>query len=170
MNPFSNFRSALEPLPIDEEEPDFPGDRPMPRIGEVVTSTLTGIELAMKVAQHTESPIETMLAVAIMRQWSDVEFRTYEAGPGKGWTLIPQYPWGKYRVDLALRKPNGFLIFIECDGQEFHSSPEQIARDQVREQLMVDAGYPVVRFTGAEINFSPVACAQVLLRYRRWGT
>jgi len=167
----SNFRSALEPeRDWSEEASDFPGDRPMRTIGHVIKPLVDGIELAMKVAVHTESPIETMLAVAILRQWPDVEFRTYDAGPARGWTLIPQYLWGSFRVDLALRKPDGYLIFIECDGRDFHSSPEQVERDTVREQLMLDAGYPVVRFTGSEINYSPTACANQLRRFRRWGT
>lgn len=167
MRDFSNFRSALEPERFPDE--DFPGDRPVPRLGEIIKPTVAGIDLTRQVAIHTESPIETMLAVAILRQWPDVEFRTPDAGPGRGWSLIPQYPWGAYRVDLALRKPDGFVIFIECDGREFHSSPEQVERDQVREQAMVEAGYPVVRFSGSEINYSPTACANLLRRYRRWG-
>lgn len=142
----------------------------MKRWSDVIESTMTGIELAMQVAKHTESPIETMLAVAILRQWNDVEFLPFDAQLPRGWALIPQYPWGKYRIDLALRKPDGFLIFIECDGKDFHSSPEQIERDAAREQLMVERGYPVVRFTGSEINYSPVACANELRRFRRWGT
>jgi hypothetical protein len=170
-NAFSNFRSALEPeRDCTDEESDFPGDRLMQTIGHVVSPLIDGIELAMKVSRHTESPIETLLAVAILRQWPDVEFRTHEAGPARGWTLIPQYPWGKYRVDLALRNPDGYLIFIECDGKDFHSSPEQVERDMVREQLMLDAGYPVVRFTGSEINHCPAACANMMRRFRRWGT
>jgi hypothetical protein len=142
----------------------------MQRIGEIVQPIVDRLDLSMWVARHTESPIETMLAVAILRQWPDVEFRTYDVGPARGWTLIPQYPWGSFRVDLALRKPDGFLIFIECDGKDFHSSPEQVDRDLAREQLMVEAGYPVVRFTGSEINYSPHACANLLRRFRRWGT
>lgn len=152
------------------EEDIFPGDVPLETVGAVFDArVLPTLELPALVSRYTESPIETMLAVAILRQWQDVEFRTPDAGPGRGWTLIPQYPWGSFRVDLALRKPNGFLIFIECDGKDFHSSPEQVERDAVREQLMLDAGYPVVRFTGAEINYSAVACAEQLRRFRRWG-
>jgi len=168
MREFSNFRSALEPEPAPEDS--FPGDQPMRCIGDVISPIVAGLELSVMVDRHTDSPIETMLAVAILRQWQDIEFRTYDAGPARGWTLIPQYPWGKYRVDLALRKPDGFLIFIECDGKDFHSSPEQVERDMVRERAMVEAGYPVVRFTGSEINYSPVACANELRRFRRWGT
>ncbi|MCU1293066.1 MAG: hypothetical protein JWP08_1916 [Bryobacterales bacterium] len=170
------FPIEREPMPryrhgSEAEAGGFPGDKPIERVGTVFLSrAFDGIAMAGLVSRHTESPIETMLAVAILRQWPDMEFRTHDAGPGKGWSLIPQYPWGSFRVDLALRKPDGFLIFIECDGHEFHSSPEQVERDRIREQMMVDRGYPVVRFTGSEINYSPVACAQKLLRFRRWGT
>lgn len=154
----------------EPKEEIFPGDLPIVTVGAVFSARcLPSIELAQKVSAYTESPIETMLAVAILRQWGDVEFRTHDAGPARGWALIPQYPWGRYRVDLALHKPNGELIFIECDGKDFHSSPEQIERDAAREHEMRSAGYRVVRFTGAEINYSPVACVNELRRYRRWG-
>lgn len=152
------------------EDDVFPGDVPIETVGAVFNANcMPALEFAAAVSRYTESPIETMLAVAILRQWPDVELRTHDAGLGRGWTLIPQYPWGSFRVDLALRKPNGFMIFIECDGREFHSSPEQLERDATRERMMIDAGYPVVRFTGAEINYSAVACASSLRRYRRWG-
>jgi very-short-patch-repair endonuclease len=159
--------------PLETAKPvdDFPGDIPMPRpLGHIIKPIVAGLELSVAVSRHTESPIETILAVAILRQWSDVEFRTFDAGPARGWTLIPQYPWGSFRVDLALRKPDGFLIFIECDGKDFHCSPEQVERDAVRERMMVEGGYPVIRFTGSEINYSPTACANKLRRFRRWGS
>ena len=149
----------------------FPGDKPIERVGEVFLGRMfDSIEKTAIVRRYTESPIETMLAVAILQLWDDIEFRTFDAGPGRGWALIPQYPWGSFRVDLVLRKPNGFLIFIECDGREFHSSPEQVDRDKIRDRMMRERGYPVVRFTGSEINYSPAACANQLRRFRRWGT
>jgi hypothetical protein len=152
------------------DQDEFPGDTPMVRIGHMAERTVAFTGLAMKVSKYTESPIETMLAVAILCQWPDVRFVTHDAEPCHGWSLIPQYQWEKYRVDLALRKPDGRLIFIECDGKDFHSSPDQIERDAARERMMIDAGFIVVRFTGAEINHSPAACADTLRRFRRWGT
>lgn len=137
-------------------------------IGQAAIRTLPRLEIAALVSRYTESPIETMLAVAILCQWHDVELRLPGEAWAPDWTLVPQYPWGRYRVDLALRRPQGEVIFIECDGQEFHSSPEQVARDQSREQEMKAAGFPVVRFSGSEINYSAVACVSQLSRFR-WG-
>lgn len=149
---------------------DFPGDIPLPKsIGDVLVGMLPDIELSARVSKLTESPIETMLAVAILRQWENVELCAPGEGWGRSWTLIPQFPWRRYRVDLALRKPDGSLIFIECDGEEFHSTPDQIQRDEARQLEMEEAGIPVVRFTGSEINYDAVACVSDLWRFRRWG-
>jgi hypothetical protein len=142
----------------------------MVRLGHMAERTVAFTALSMKVSKYTESPIETMLAVAILCQWPDVHFLTPDAEPCSGWSLIPQYQWERYRVDFALRKPDGTTIFIECDGKDFHSSPDQIERDSARERLMVAAGFTVVRFTGAEINYSAAACADTLRRFRRWGS
>lgn len=153
--------------PFDEFADEMPA---LQTIGQAAARILPGIELSAQVSRFTESPIETMLAVAILRQWEGVEMRQPGEGFGRRWTLIPQYPWGRYRVDLALRKPTGEMIFIECDGEEFHSTPEQIARDEARQREMTEAGIPVIRFTGAEIYHSAVACSnEIMRRFKRWG-
>ena len=41
---------------------------------------------------------------------------------------IPQYEIGKYRADIAF--PDKKLV-IECDGKDFHSTPEQLERDRI---------------------------------------
>jgi len=134
-------------------------DRGFEPIGNAALRIMPLVELSGAVAKHTESPIETMLAVAILVQHGPaVEFRAYGDGYGPQWTLIPQHPFGRYRADFALRHVDGRMFFVECDGRDFHSSPEQVDYDSCRDAEMRAAGYEVFRFTGSEIHHSAVAC------------
>lgn len=129
------------------------------------------MQMAAEISRFTESPIETMLGLALAERlhhagglWSIVQ-------PDDGWEyderhlcLIPQMPWRKYRIDWTIRRQGKPFIFIECDGNEFHTKPEDVARDQVRDAAITAAGIKVFRFTGSEIFKDADRCAfQVLL-------
>lgn len=62
---------------------------------------------------------------------------------------------GRYRVDFILRDAR---LIIELDGHTYHSTPEQLEKDAIRQRYLSRAGYTVIRFTGREINRSSKAC------------
>jgi very-short-patch-repair endonuclease len=66
----------------------------------------------------------------------------------RGIYLIPQFQIGRYRIDLALPEKK---LAIECDGKEWHSTEEQIKRDNIRQKEIEDLGWVVIRFSGSEI-------------------
>lgn len=76
--------------------------------------------------------------------------------------VIRQHPIGRYRVDfLIVAEP--YTLVIECDGHEFHSSPDQIRRDRQREREIIDLGYSdIIRFSGAQIYRSLHDCLAVV--------
>jgi very-short-patch-repair endonuclease len=45
---------------------------------------------------------------------------------------------------------------IEIDGTDYHASPEQVERDQYRQQRLESWGWSVIRFTGKEMRRDPV--------------
>lgn len=81
---------------------------------------------------RSESPIETLLRLEMIRRGIDV-------------VDLQFVPHPKHRVDFLLR---GKLI-VEADGEEFHD-PEQ---DAVRDAFLRTLGYRVLRFTYDEIVF-----------------
>lgn len=85
----------------------------------------------------------------IRKPESPIEWRLYNALVNKGETVEPQVPCGKYRIDLVLR---AYRIAIECDGKEFHSSPQQKARDRRKNAYLRENGWTVLRFSGSAIN------------------
>lgn len=60
---------------------------------------------------------------------------------GNGLTLRMQVEALRYRLDFLVDE----ALVVEIDGAEWHCSPEAMARDQKRDQELVEAGYTVVR-------------------------
>jgi very-short-patch-repair endonuclease len=52
------------------------------------------------------------------------------------------------RLDLA---DEDLLLAIEYDGAEWHSSPEQVARDRARRTALAEAGWTVLVFGSAQV-------------------
>lgn len=69
------------------------------------------------------------------------------------YTLIRQYPIGPYYADFVHVESR---MIIEIDGKAYHSTPEQIQRDQYRQQQLEDWGWTVIRFAGSQIYHDPV--------------
>jgi very-short-patch-repair endonuclease len=113
-------------------------------------------EIAARMARFTESPIEIMFGMAMMELMED------------DWGLIPQYKWRGFRIDWALERPDKPLIFVENDGNEFHTKPDQIIRDRARDRMIRRAGIKLFRFTGSEIYRNATGCAlRVYLEARK---
>src|SRR5258708_2763302 len=67
--------------------------------------------------------------------------------------LIGQHPIGPYYADFA-HLDSG--VVIEIDGAAYHSSPEQVARDQDRQHWIEAQGWIVIRFSGSQVYRDPV--------------
>lgn len=97
----------------------------------------------------TESPIEETLAGAILA-WIDC----HDAHVA----LETQVPIGPYRADILITEGKRKLV-VECDGAAYHGSLEQVERDKRRDRYCAAHAMTVMRFSGAEINRDPRACA-----------
>jgi very-short-patch-repair endonuclease len=99
----------------------------------------------------TVSPMESWFSRFWLRLIKDQD--TYH--------LTPQYPvpspWPNYTyyLDYAYIPT---MTAIEIDGAAYHSTPEQLTRDQERQQYLESLGWTVIRFSGSEVRrHSPVA-------------
>lgn len=102
--------------------------------------------------------------------------------------VCPQKQLGDHRVDFFLNQvfnnpdievarmfgkpdPDGPPVIqerlvVECDGHEFHErTREQATRDKNRDRELLNAGYPVMRFTGSEIVLSPLKCSGQIMKW-----
>ncbi len=72
----------------------------------------------------------------------------------------------KIRCDFLICSPISPLktaLIIECDGYKYHGDSSQFTKDKKRERELVKMGFPVLRFSGQEINANPIAVAQEII-------
>ena len=84
-------------------------------------------------AGEAESPFEEEVANALLR---------------KGLVPVPQVGCGGFRIDLALKhpdRPGEFALAVECDGASYHSSHTARDRDRIRQTVLENLGWRVVR-------------------------
>lgn len=128
-----------------------------PEAGEIAAQAAFAADLR----KMTESPIETIFGVAaaklLLGRYRD-DFRVCGAAdepqyPNARALMMPQYPFRRFRMDWAFRFRDRHqpLIFVECDGAEFHSSFEQIANDEAKDDAAAAAGITLLRFAGRDI-------------------
>ncbi len=74
----------------------------------------------------------------------------------------------KYIVDFIMEYPDDletdYQMIIECDGHEYHSTKEQIEKDHERQNILEDAGYGFIRFSGTELYKDPIKCAKTAIK------
>jgi len=124
-----------------------------------------------------DSPIEQRLAGSLM--WLAVDpagyakadyfndpaehFKMFTEFHNSEVLITSQYKIGKYRADFLVWIAKGTQfrgVVVECDGHDFHEkTKDQAARDKSRDRAIVEAGFPVLRFTGSEIWRDPHGCA-----------
>lgn len=66
---------------------------------------------------------------------------------GGGVTVDMQHVFENYRFDFVI---NGTQI-IEIDGATYHSSPEQVTRDRIRDERSISQGYKVTRIPASVV-------------------
>lgn len=67
--------------------------------------------------------------------------------------LEPQYHTHGFWIDFVHLDS---MTAIECDSQAYHSTPEQIARDQWRQEILEREGWYFVRVQARDILKNPV--------------
>lgn len=69
----------------------------------------------------------------------------------KGWDVVTQVGTLGYRIDMAVRHPNHpgrFLLGVECDGRQYHSSQTARDRDRLRQEVLEGLGWTLHRIWG----------------------
>ena len=96
-----------------------------------------------------ESPAET--------SFLDVMVSTFDLKPKKGLLLgggvklQMQVPVSSYRLDFLVDD----LLIVEVDGAAYHSSPEAVERDRIRDISMTRAGFVVLRIPAKITLYRP---------------
>ncbi len=92
------------------------------------------LDLAMQeIAGEADSPFEEEVAAALIRF---------------GLQPVSQVGCGGFRIDLALKhpdRPGQFCLAIECDGATYHSSHTARDRDRIRQTILENLGWTIIR-------------------------
>jgi very-short-patch-repair endonuclease len=72
-----------------------------------------------------------------------------------GFRVTPQWPVGRYRIDLVVQG-NGRRLAVECDGDRFHPL-EKIVDDMARQAVLERLGWRFVRIRGSQFFRDPSA-------------
>ena len=67
-----------------------------------------------------------------------------------GVKFLRQHIIGDYIVDFVSRQKN---LIIEVDGG-YHSEPRQQADDEIREHVLAEMGFHIIRFTNEEVLYN----------------
>lgn len=155
---YSNFESAI----------DWP-EQPFEEQGAFAPLSVGAMKFLEVTAQATklepicESPIEVMLG-SRLATYRD-KWESLSLPPIK---LVAQHKLSGFRYDFAIKTGDGkLLLAIECDGKEFHSSPDQQANDQAKNSAIWAADAAMFRFSGSEIFRDDNRCAADIFRYLR---
>jgi very-short-patch-repair endonuclease len=94
--------------------------------------------LALDVSEggDAESPFEESV-IAAVRSW--------------GYDVVPQVGAAGYRIDFGVHHPDHagvFMLGVECDGFQYHSSKTARDRDRLREQVLRGLGWRLHRIWG----------------------
>jgi very-short-patch-repair endonuclease len=91
---------------------------------------------------------------------SEFEIQVCERLQALGHDVKRQIGASGFRVDLAIadpEKPGRFLLGIECDGAQFHSSRSARDRDRLRQQVLEAHGWIIHRVWSADWYLRPQA-------------
>lgn len=120
-----------------------------------------------RVCEYAESPIELALMAGVLAA-SNISMRIVPEFPN--FAILPQHQWEKYRIDFAIEltksAPQNNLIFVECDGHDFHErTKEQAKHDRRKDRAIQIAGIPLLRFTGSEIFTDLGSCVKQVVDF-----
>lgn len=103
--------------------------------------------------QNTESPIEELLYYRLLSIGLNPE---------------TQFKVGNYRIDIAFPEK---MLAIECDGRQYHNTPEKIAKDKERQKFLESQGWKVMRYSGSDIfKYAEMIVSEIIGKDSKWRT
>ena len=99
-----------------------------------------------------ESPLEEAIAIALET---------------RGWRVETQIGVSGFRIDLGIvhpDKPGAYLAGVECDGATYHRSAVARDRDKIRQQVLENLGWNIVRVWSTDWWYDPNTAIEQLDR------
>jgi very-short-patch-repair endonuclease len=120
---------------------------------------------------YVKTPYSTQLSKEQIEKHADSKFEASVAEQltRAGYRIRQQYRVGAFRIDMVVFYRDQ-KIALECDGDEFHSSPDQVANDMSRQAILERLGWRFIRLRGGEYYRDPdAAMKRVFKRLEQAG-
>ena len=106
--------------------------------------------------EYVENPSAFALVEEKIKNKSDSYFEEKVAKSlfAAGYNISQQWKVGSYRIDIVVQYKDR-KIALECDGERYHSSPEQVQNDWERQKLLERMGWKFIRIRGSEYFRNP---------------
>lgn len=132
---------------VPKRQPRAP--KPSPRYRQDPRLARESAEWRALVEEHCESPAEVDFVRAMIAAHGLTPF---EGSLINGELRLDfQVGEGRYRTDFLVKD----WLVVEIDGAAYHSSPEAVARDAVRDRYFEDLGYSVLRIPAKVVFQAP---------------
>ena len=98
---------------------------------------------------------------------SDFEIEVADRLRSRGFEVDLQIGVSGFKIDLGVRHPDHpemFLAGVECDGATYHSSKSARDRDRLREQVLRDLGWEILRVWSTDWFDNPDAQTERLVK------
>ena len=115
---------------------------------KVTESSVLGVRILKLFLQYAESGDLSCSTVSGGDSESPFEDAVYEFLTSGNYEVHKQIGCAGFRIDMAVvdpRKPGQYLIGIECDGAQYHSSRVARDRDRLRQQILLGLGWKIHR-------------------------
>jgi very-short-patch-repair endonuclease len=110
---------------------------------------LKAADLRRRLIEHAHDPSSVNVRIEAAEKKADSIFerRVLESLIRKGYKVTPQWPVGKFRIDLVVEGKLRRLA-VELDGEKYHP-PEKLTEDMERQAMLERAGWQFVRIRGS---------------------
>ncbi len=117
---------------------------------------LVGDDIRRQLLMHIRDPYRSELKRknVIAKTESPFEKEVANKLVSLGYQIDPQHQVGSYRLDFVVRDGD-HAVALECDGEAYHSTPEQITHDMERQAILERSGWVFIRLRGSEYYRDP---------------
>ncbi len=116
-------------------------------------------DLRQRLIEHAEDPGAIARQIAVVSQQTESEFERL-VGEGltrAGYRVRPQWKVGAYRIDMVVEGTSERRLAVECDGDRYHHTEDQLQADMERQVLLERLGWTFARIRGSQFFRNPDA-------------
>jgi len=134
---------------------------------KITESSGAGIRIFKDFLQFAETGDISSTSIPGGDSESPFEDAVYEYLVSNNYEVHKQIGCAGFRIDMAVvdpTQPGRYLIGIECDGAQYHSSKVARDRDRLRQQILNGLGWDIYRIWSTDWYRNPAECKLKLLK------